>query len=133
MNRRTSQAAGAVGALSLLVVSGCASAQAGEVRRSAEAFESAVAEGDGASACGWLSAEVRQQLEAASARPCAQAVGALRLSGEAVRDVEVWGENAQARLDGGVLFLSSFDDGWRVIGAGCTPQGDRRYRCAIGG
>ncbi len=46
--------------------------------------------------------------------------------------MSVWGDNAQARLAGGALFLAEFDTGWRVTAAGCTfVSDDRPYDCAV--
>jgi hypothetical protein len=32
-----------------------------------------------------------------------------------------------------VLFLVELDEGWKVVAAGCVPQGERPYLCEVGG
>jgi hypothetical protein len=48
--------------------------------------------------------------------------------------VEVAGESAQVRLDGQVIFLAHFPDGWRVTAAGCVredPDPAVPYECEV--
>lgn len=123
----------AVGLPALLLVVGCASASKPDVQETAERFQTAVRQHQDATACSLLSDEARSSLESASARSCTQALGALRLSTENPTAIEVWGDNAQARLPDGALFLAEFSSGWRIIGAGCTPRPDRPYSCAVRG
>jgi hypothetical protein len=121
-------------AVLILLLGGCAPAQTGEVRTVATDFQTRIAAHDWPGACGLLSDQVRAQLEATAARPCAQALEQLRLSGAAVVEVQVWGRNARAALPSGTVFLSRFVEGWRVIGAGCTWRGeDQPYACSVRG
>jgi hypothetical protein len=51
-----------------------------------------------------------------------------------VNSVSVWGDNAQARLADGALFLAEFDTGWQVTAAGCTFVSDEvPYDCDVEG
>jgi hypothetical protein len=50
-----------------------------------------------------------------------------------LREVEVYGLDAIARLDADTVFLARFDDGWKVTAAGCTARGDAPYDCEIKG
>ncbi|AJF63765.1 hypothetical protein [Streptomyces vietnamensis] len=98
-------------------------------------FEESLAAGNFAVACGLLAPESREQLEEGEKKPCAKALPSQGLPrGGAVRSVDVYGRQALLRLDGDVLFLSEFDEGWRVTAAGCTPEeGDMPYHCALKG
>ena len=69
-----------------------------------------------------------------TATGCVQALSRLRLTDADVTSVSVWGDNAQARLAGGALFLAEFDTGWRVTAAGCTFVSDELpYDCDVEG
>jgi hypothetical protein len=58
----------------------------------------------------------------------------LRLSAATVTSLSVWGENAQAKLGDGAVFLAEFPTGWRVTAAGCTFVGEGfPYDCAVEG
>jgi hypothetical protein len=117
-----------------MLLAGCAPAETEQVRDAAVDFQTRVAAQDWPAACGLLSDQARGQVESTTARPCAQALAPLRLSGGAVGEVQVWGANASARIPSGTVFLSRFGDGWRVIGAGCTWRGeDRPYDCSVRG
>lgn len=81
-----------------------------------------------------MSPAARGNLESASSRSCADALGALDLPTGSVTSVEVWGGNGQARLPGGVLFLAQFSDGWKITAAGCTFRGSSQpYDCDVKG
>jgi hypothetical protein len=47
-------------------------------------------------------------------------------------EVEVFGTSAQVRHGGETTFLTRFAEGWRVVGAVCTPA-PNRYDCSIQG
>ncbi|MFD6885310.1 hypothetical protein [Streptomyces sp. NPDC059957] len=129
---RAALCAGMVGVL----IVGCG-APAGRVdgaRTAGEGFERALASGDGTTACGLLAPETMGQLEQDEKKTCAEAIGAEALPKTgAVRAVEVYGRQAMLRLDGDTLFLSQFGGGWKVVAAGCTPQGEQPYKCALKG
>ncbi len=115
------------------LVWGCAPADAPAARDTGARFQAAVDRADAAGACALLTQQARGNLESASAEPCAQALPALDLPVGGVRSVEVWGGNAQVRLESGVLFLARFRAGWLVTGAGCQPRQDLPYDCAVQG
>ncbi len=118
----------------ILVTFGCAPVGADEARRTAADFQDSVGAADWTGACDLLSEHARRGLEAASARTCVEALPTLRLPTASIGSTKVWGRNAGVQVGSGAVFLSRFTNGWRVIAAGCTPQGtDRPYDCTIGG
>lgn len=128
-------AAGAVAAA--LVLSGCGSlgADTAGAADAARAFHRAVDSGDGEGACALLSSRAVGTLHSDTSKPCRTAItqqGIPRAG--AVRTSEVYGRNGRVVMDGDTVFVSEFDDGWRVIGVGCQPVGpDRPYDCAVAG
>ncbi|MBT2479737.1 hypothetical protein J7E94_16185 [Streptomyces sp. ISL-94] len=103
-------------------------------RAAGEGFEQALAAGDNEAACRLLAPETLEQLEQDERKACAQVLGAEQLPKAAsVVATEVYGRQAMLRLEGDTLFLSQFSDGWKVVAAGCTPQGERPYQCVLKG
>ncbi|MFB9660213.1 hypothetical protein ACFQS3_10640 [Glycomyces mayteni] len=114
--------------------SGCGTGQRGEdAEAAADAFVTALAEGDGAAACGLLSPEAAERLAAEDGEACGAAVLALGLPTEAVGTADVWGDRALVRTGGDTLFLAELAGGWKVVAAGCAPQGERPYECEVEG
>ncbi len=114
------------------LISGCAGADA-PVRERAQHFHAALAAGDAASACADLAEEARRSLESDEGTSCRDAIIGLGIpavdDGGAVRR---YGSLAQVRHDDETTFLSRYDDGWRVIAAGCKPgTGDQPYDCMV--
>ncbi|MBT2451410.1 hypothetical protein J7F03_30965 [Streptomyces sp. ISL-43] len=103
-------------------------------RQAGRAFEQALAGADYVRACALLAPQTRQQLEEDRHKPCAPALQGQELpqAGQ-VRGTEVYGRQALLRLLNDTLFLSQFTGGWKVVAAGCTPQGDQPYRCSLKG
>lgn len=97
-------------------------------------FQSALDAGDGSGACRLLAPATRETLERDAQAPCADAVldQDLPAAGGDV-ETEVYGTAAQARTGTDTIFLGRFDDGWRVMAAGCAVAGDAPYRCAVEG
>jgi hypothetical protein len=94
---------------------------------------SSSARSDATAACTLLAPATISELEKGSGS-CAKGVAGADLpAGGGLREVEVYGLDAIARLDGDTIFLARFADGWRVTAAGCTPQGDGPYDCDIKG
>jgi hypothetical protein len=123
-----------VAVAALMLAAGCTPAAEPQARSAAEDFQAAVNRGDAAATCGLLSEAARQNLESATVAPCAQALTRLDLPGGDVGEVAVWGDNAQARLGSGVLFLAEFGSGWRVTAAGCTFRSEKLpYDCDVEG
>ncbi|MFJ2474779.1 hypothetical protein ACIOWI_17520 [Streptomyces sp. NPDC087659] len=118
----------------LLCGCGASAARLNGARDAAARFEHALAARDYPAACRLLAPETREQVEEDEAKECAQALAGQDLSGGGtVRRTEVYGRQAMVRAGGQVLFLSQFAPGWRVVAAGCTPDGDRPYRCLVKG
>ncbi|MFI5982461.1 hypothetical protein ACIBEA_16465 [Streptomyces sp. NPDC051555] len=119
-----------------VLIGGCGAptARVDGARTAGDAFERALASGDGTSACGLLAPETLGQLEQDERKSCAVAIAAQGLPrAGAVRAIEVYGRQALLRLDGETLFLSQFAAGWKIVAAGCTPQRERPYKCALKG
>ncbi|MEU5884126.1 hypothetical protein [Spirillospora sp. NPDC047279] len=91
---------------------------------------SAVQERDGAGACRALSPKAAESLESGG-RDCAKEITELGVRPGAITAVQVWGERAQVRLEGEVLFLVRFPDGWKIAAAGCRPQPEGPYDCEV--
>ncbi|KIF01341.1 hypothetical protein PL81_36115 [Streptomyces sp. RSD-27] len=103
-------------------------------RAAGEGFERALTAGDDEAACRLLAPATRQQVEQDEGKACTKALGRKELpKAGGVRTTEVYGRQAMLRLDGDTLFLSQFDAGWRVVAAGCSPQGERPYQCVLKG
>jgi hypothetical protein len=120
-----------VGLPAIVATTGCAAAGQPAVTAVAEQFGTAVGRHDGTAACALLTDDARHDTETFG-RQCSTQLAALPDPGP-VQQVEVWGDTAQVRLAGDTLFLLQFPDGWRISGAGCTPEGDAPYRCEVQG
>jgi hypothetical protein len=94
----------------------------------------AVDRDDGAAACAVLAPQTLADLEKSADQPCADAVLDEDLPAPGrVTNTNVYGQWAQVRLDDDTIFLAVFRDGWRVVAAGCQPQGNRPYDCVLQG
>ncbi|MFD7233197.1 hypothetical protein [Streptomyces sp. NPDC059881] len=103
-------------------------------RRAATAFEQALARADYSGACALLAPQTRQQLEEDASTPCSPALANEGLpAAGTVGDTQMYGRQALLRLAGDTLFLSQFDDGWKIVAAGCEPETDMPYRCSLKG
>jgi hypothetical protein len=116
-----------------LSVAACTPAEEPAARAAGERFQAEVGSHDGGAACQLLSDEARSNLESGSRMACAQAIDRLQLPVGGAQSIQVWGGNAQVRLDAGVLFLAQFKAGWKITGAGCRPRPDQPYDCDIEG
>jgi hypothetical protein len=96
-------------------------------------FQAALRDHDLTGACQLLSEEARHKLESGSGKPCPIALADVDLPTGTANSIEVWGDNAQVRLDPGVLFLAEFREGWKVTAAGCQPRPDMPYDCDVEG
>lgn len=94
---------------------------------------SAVSEDDGAHACGLLAPEAAKELEQSEGKPCAEAITSMRLPtvADEADGADVDGRNGFVTLQGNVVFVSMFDNEWRVTAAGCTPRPPRGYDCMV--
>ena len=99
-----------------------------------ETFEAAVKAGDGATACGLLAPPTRKELEQSESEKCAKALPGQDLPTAATTpDVDVYGDEAIAKVSGDVLFLTNVGGTWMVSAAGCKPQPDQPYDCEVKG
>jgi|SRR5690349_796645 hypothetical protein len=119
-----------------LVLSGCgADVERQEAGATADAFSADVA-ADPAAACALLAPRTLQSVEQ-DGEPCAQALPAADLPVPGQRGtVSVAGHSAQVRYEQETVFLSLFDDGWRVTAAGCSRTSTDPsvpYNCAVEG
>ena len=117
-----------------LLVAGCGSAAEESARETADRFVSALGSDDAEQACELLAPNTSSLLESMSSQECAQALSSLDLPHDPVTAVQAWGDGAQVRTAGDVLFLRELQDGWRVVAAGCKPEGEGHpYDCDLEG
>ena len=119
-------------ALSIAVVTGCSAApERADLADAATRFVVA----SPAEACDLLAPDTRAALERRTGVNCARALADRGLpTSTTVEGVEVAGQSGQVRLDGQVLFLARFPDGWRVTAAGCRrgdPDPAVPYECVV--
>ncbi|MFJ6785754.1 hypothetical protein [Streptomyces yangpuensis] len=123
-------------AATVVVLGGCGASapRLDGARRAATAFEETLARADYNAACELLAPQTRQQLEQDSDKPCGPALADEKLpTADPVRTTQMYGRQALLQLDGDTLFLSQFDDGWKIVAAGCRPQPGKPYRCSLKG
>lgn len=123
-------------ALALLtgVVTGCGQVHDAAVRRTAAAFYTAHAAGDGTAACDVLAPKTKSELASSAGAPCRRAVLAEDVPPvDEPTDLRVFGTQAQVTWRGETTFLARFQGGWRVMAAACTKQPDHPYDCRISG
>jgi hypothetical protein len=122
--------------LALLATTGCAGATSDDAARAADAFVADRRE-DPARACGLLAPPTRANLVDEQGGPCAEALAAMALPSAGRRvGVEVAGHTARVRYASDTLFLALFDDGWKVLAAGCERRSDDDavpYDCDVEG
>jgi hypothetical protein len=121
-------------AAALLAAGGCGSARRDAAAEAAGQFVSALGSSDMAAACRLLAPDTVKVIESLQPQGCQQALPTLHLPSDPVTGVRAWGDAAQARSSGDVIFLRELPEGWRVVAAGCRPRGDGRpYDCSVGG
>jgi hypothetical protein len=118
-------------ALAVLSLAGCG-ADPSAPEAAAVAFARAAAGGDAEAACELLSPAVAESLAGRSGS-CANAVAEEPPPGAApVVRSERYGQQALVVTADDTIFLSRFPGGWKVIAAGCTPQGGSKpYDCTV--
>ena len=114
-----------------VLLAGCSSASRPEVEEVATTFEDPSA--DPRVRCDLLAPTTRVALEEEASAPCEEAIEELQLPGGEVTGVEIWGGDAQVRLDGDTVFLTETSAGWRVSAAACTERPERPYDCEVEG
>lgn len=124
----------AVAAAVVLCGCGASAPRLDGARGTAIAFEEALARADYAGACVLLAPQTRRQLEEDATKPCGPALADEEpQASDTVRGTQVYGRQALLHLEGDTLFLSQFDEGWKIAAAGCAPQKDMPYRCSLKG
>lgn len=117
------------------VLTGCgAPPEQPAVDSAASAFATAVIQRDGARACALLTQNAAEAASGATDTPCAKAVLNVQESGADIHGVQVWGDAAQVKVGGDVVFLRRLAVGWRVAAAGCKPQSGQPglpYTCDV--
>jgi hypothetical protein len=135
LRARLAPAAGA--AVVLAALAGCSHGGRGSPTgpiRAVETFEAALKRGDGATACGVLAPPTRKDLEQSESERCAKALPGQDIPAvTSGADVDVFGDEAIARVAGDVLFLTNVGGTWMVSAAGCKPQPDEPYDCEVKG
>ena len=120
----------AVGAAAALLLTGCGGLSDDEVGRVAADF----AGGDPGERCELLAPATLAALVEAESSSCEDALEQMPVGSGEVTEVQVWGEEAQAKLSDDTLFLTRTSSGWRVMAAACRPQGqDQPYECQVEG
>ncbi len=120
-----------------LLLAGCgADVEKRQAAAAADAFSASVSSNP-AGACRLLAPRTVQSLESQGSGDCATdlADAGIPPAGER-RSVSVAGHTAQVRYTGESVFLSLFDDGWKVTAAGCSrSSGDPSvpYDCLVEG
>jgi hypothetical protein len=129
---------GTVGAVCLLAsLTACSAGGRGTPTgptRAVETFEAAMKQGDAGTACGLLAPPTRKELEQSQSEKCAKALPDQNIPAETSEaDVEVFGDEAIARVAGDVVFLTNVGGTWMVYAAGCKPQPNQPYDCEVKG
>lgn len=123
-------------AVSILLLSGCAGPGAAAAAAVATRFVHE-ASTDPAAACRLLAPATLSELEQSEEKRCAQALPGLGIDpARRVMRTQAFGADAQVALRNQTVFLSRFDQGWRVVAAGCTGGGsdqDIPYECPLKG
>lgn len=120
--------------VALAATAGCSAGPHRDVvSGAAVSFVTALERGNGAAACGLLTPSARQSAPGATDTTCAQAVTTIDEHGATVTAVQVWGDAAQVRVGGDVVFLRRISGAWLVSAAGCEPRPKRPYDCAVRG
>ena len=121
-----------------LLLTGCAgrgSSENDRVADTATRFLDAAASAPD-SGCGLLAPATLEQLESDN-ETCGDAVSAAAPRGDIASlppSIQVYGRDAMVQWADQTLFLARFDDGWRVVAAGCKPRGkDLSYDCTVEG
>jgi hypothetical protein len=122
-------------AVLVTAVSGCGhlgSTEDANASQAAENFDRSLS--DPSRACQLLAPGTLSELQN-SFGPCRQSLPKQDLPAAArVLKVDVYGQDAMVVLNGDVLFLARFPDGWKVTAAGCRLQSPGRpYTCTLKG
>jgi hypothetical protein len=113
---------------------GCGSDLPTASSNAAARFYQAIEAHDGGAACALLAPQTLHEVEASAQAPCRTAILDEDIpAGGEVTGLRQYGTAAQARMSGDTAFLAEFDDGWKVVAAACTAQGELPYDCKVKG
>lgn len=113
---------------------GTVSERRDDVREAVRVFEQRLTEGAYDRVCAALAPGTVEELEQSAGSPCPKALQEeAPPHGGDLRGVDVYGNQARAVLATDTLFLSRFDDGWKIVAAGCTERPEQPYQCRIKG
>jgi hypothetical protein len=123
----------AVVAVLVLALSGCGTASSEhDARGSVQRFFAALSRHDGDAACHELSEEAASSVASDEKKPCGQAVLSLGIGSARIKNLSVYMDSAQAKLQGGgAVFLDQTPKGWKISAAGCKPQPGKPYDCDL--
>lgn len=123
-----------VGAAGLvLTLSGCTPSEQDDAAQAADDFVAAVTDEQAEAACALLAPATVEELEQSSGGRCAETVLEEAVAAGDRVEVSTFGTMSQVRYSDDVVFLARFDDGWRVVAAGCTARRGAPYSCGIEG
>ena len=103
----------------------------------ASQFYDALTARSGGEACALLAPPTRSAVEESEQKSCPAAILATGLHAASdLEGVRVYGTMAQVRWRTDITFLTRYDDGWRVLAAGCSmpPESQRTadsYDCTV--
>jgi len=118
----------------VLSVTSCGSRLPAASSSAAERFYHAIQLHDGAAACNLLAPQTVDEVEQSEQARCASAILDEDVpAGGTVVEVRQYGTQAEARTGRDTAFLAEFDDGWKVVAAACTAQGQLPYDCKVKG
>ena len=73
------------------------------------------------------------ELVSASQKPCEQAVLEEAKQAGSRLSANTYGTMAQVRYHDDVVFVTRFENGWKVLAAACTEKAGDPYDCQIAG
>jgi hypothetical protein len=123
-------------ALSGCVLSGCAAGDGTQAAEAAEAFHRDMAGSNMTAACSLLQSETRKETARSSdAGTCESQLEKAKIPDPGkLLSTEQYGRDAFVEFEHDTVFLAQSEGGWRVTGAGCTPNGEEApYTCEVGG
>jgi hypothetical protein len=118
----------------VLLVSSCDARLPAASSSAAERFYQALERNDGAAACDLLAPQTVHEVEQSEQARCASAILDEDIpAGGRVVEVRQYGTQAQAQTGRDTAFLAQFGDGWKIVAAACTAQGQLPYDCKVKG
>lgn len=127
-------AVGVLVAMTVFAGTACGSDLPAASSNAAARFYQAIEANNGAAACALLAPRTLHEVEQSAQAPCETAILDEDIpAGGKVTKLRQYGTQAQARMSDDTAFLAEFDNGWKVVAAACTPQGQLPYDCRVKG